>query len=61
MNIDNEKLKQAAYAMVKSYDENGNMGDAIHTISNDFPELKDGILRGMWMAIDAYMDIGRRT
>ena len=57
--VDNEKLKRAAYAMVKAYRDNLTCVDAVHSISNDddFIDLPDGVLRGMWMAIDAYIDL----
>jgi hypothetical protein len=57
MEIDNELLIMAAYAMQQAYRDTDSLGDAVHSISDKFPTLKDGILRGMWMAIDAYVDL----
>ena len=57
--IDSEELEKIAYAMQEAYVKSKNMGDAVHSVSEKFPELdtKGGILRSMWMAIDAYVDI----
>lgn len=57
--IDNELLKQAAYAMQRAYIKESNMGDAVHSVSEKFPEIdsSNGIFRAMWLAIDAYVDL----
>jgi len=57
--VDHKKLELAAYAMERAYKNSRNLGDAVHSISNDedFKDLPDGILSAMWHAIDAYVDL----
>lgn len=54
-----EELTKAAYAMSAAYDRESILGDAVHSVAEQFPELdtSGGILRAMWMAIDAHADL----
>jgi hypothetical protein len=57
MNI--EDLKRVAYAMESAYRNTSSSGDAVHDVRAQFKDLDIGptVLIGMWMAIDAYVDL----
>lgn len=57
--IEREELERVAYAMEAAYKCEIKLGDAVHSVSEQFPELDTslGILSAMWLAIDAYVDL----
>lgn len=59
--IDRELLGRVAYAMESAYRRESCLGDAVHSVSEKFPELdtSTGVLSAMWLAIDAYADMDK--
>lgn len=57
MNIDEDTLEKACYAMEKAYKTNSNRENAVADVAYIFPQIEAQILRVMWSAIDAYVDI----
>jgi hypothetical protein len=56
--MDNNDIKRLAYAMEAAYRSERTLGDATHKVADQFPEMDipTGILKAMWLAIDAYID-----
>lgn len=56
--VDRDKLGRAAYAMERAYRNNITLDEAVNSVSSEegLKDLPDGILIGMWYAIDAYVD-----
>ena len=57
--MDKKELERVAYAMERAYKNCNTLAEATHEVADQFPDFPftDGILSGMWMAIDAYVDI----
>ncbi len=54
--MDNQELEEVAYLMVAAYNKPQNMDAACQEIAEKCPGVEDDIIRGMWSAIDAYVD-----
>lgn len=59
MEIDRERMQDAAYAMEKAYKETNCLGDATHKVFKEFDDLPPYSLTAMWYAIDAWVDINK--
>lgn len=58
---DRDNLTTAAYEMQSAYQTEKTWYDAIHKVKESCPEVMLWQLEGMWMAIDAYLDINPRS
>lgn len=56
---DIETLERIAYAMEAAYKREDDLLNATHSVAEQFPDFdtSTGILRSMWLAIDAYVDL----
>lgn len=57
MNIDEDTLEQACYAMEKAYKTNNNRENAVAEVAYIYAGIETQVLRAMWSAIDAYVDM----
>ncbi len=60
--IEQDKLQKLAKVVAKAYDNNELIGDAMHEVTDQYPDSKDipsDVIRGMWLAIDEGLEIIR--
>jgi hypothetical protein len=58
--IEQTTIEKAAYAMQSAYKSEPKMVDAINKVINqseDFKKIPYNVLQGMWLSIDAYIDM----
>ena len=55
--MDNAEIEAIAYLMTSAYMRTRTMYIACDKVKKQAPDVENDIIRGMWMAIDAYLDI----
>ncbi len=58
--METKKLQELARVVAKAYDNNESIGDAMHEVTDQYPDSKDtpsDVIRGMWLAIDEALEI----
>lgn len=55
--MDDDELSKIAYAMKKAYKEIKSRNKAVSAVAKEYPHAGAQILRSMWFAIDAYVDL----
>lgn len=51
-----ETLKKIAYEMINAYERESTMTEAIYAVGGMY-DVNYDVLAGMWLAIDAYIDL----
>lgn len=55
--MDNKEIEEIAREMSEAYIDNDMMGNATKKVKDKFPTASLDMLRAMWKAIDAYVDV----
>lgn len=55
--MDHDETRETAELMVGAYKNNAYMKDACSEVLYHYPEIDQNILKYMWLAIDAWVDM----